>query len=150
MRFARTMRCATVGSGTRNARAISGVVSPPSRRRVERDAPFHREDRVARDEHEAKEIVADLVVECGQDVQWRCLIAPKIAAHLLVFVGEALVAPEPIDRSTFRGGHEPGARVVRDARLRPLLEGCDQRILGELLGEAHVVRHTHETGDEPR
>jgi hypothetical protein len=33
-RFARTMRCATVGSGTRNARAISGVVNPPSSRNV--------------------------------------------------------------------------------------------------------------------
>ena len=34
VRFARTIRCATVGSATRNARAISSVVSPPSRRRV--------------------------------------------------------------------------------------------------------------------
>src|SRR5207247_1816116 len=34
VRLARTMRCATVGSGTRNARAISSVVSPPSNRRV--------------------------------------------------------------------------------------------------------------------
>ena len=32
--FARTSRCAMVGSGTRKARAISGVLSPPSSRRV--------------------------------------------------------------------------------------------------------------------
>ena len=32
--FARTSRCASVGSGTRNARAISGVVRPPSVRSV--------------------------------------------------------------------------------------------------------------------
>ena len=32
--FARTSRCAIVDSGTRNARAISAVVKPPSRRRV--------------------------------------------------------------------------------------------------------------------
>ncbi len=32
--LARTSRWASVGSGTRNARAISGVVSPPSVRRV--------------------------------------------------------------------------------------------------------------------
>src|SRR5207253_11343456 len=30
-RLARTSRCASVASGTRNARAISGVVSPPTR-----------------------------------------------------------------------------------------------------------------------
>ena len=34
VRLARTMRCATVDSGTRNARAISSVVSPPSSRSV--------------------------------------------------------------------------------------------------------------------
>src|ERR687885_730136 len=34
VRFARTMRWATVGSGTRNARAISVVSSPPSKRSV--------------------------------------------------------------------------------------------------------------------
>jgi hypothetical protein len=34
VRLARTMRCAMVASGTRKARAISAVVSPPSSRRV--------------------------------------------------------------------------------------------------------------------
>lgn len=34
VRLARTMRWATVASGTRKARAISGVVRPPSSRRV--------------------------------------------------------------------------------------------------------------------
>jgi hypothetical protein len=28
---------------------------------------------------------------------------------------------EPVDRPVLRGGHEPGARVVRDPRLRPPL-----------------------------
>ena len=32
--FARVIRCAIVVSGTRNARAISGTVSPPSSRSV--------------------------------------------------------------------------------------------------------------------
>ncbi len=34
LRFARLMRCAIVASGTRKAAAISGVVSPPTARRV--------------------------------------------------------------------------------------------------------------------
>ena len=34
LRFARTSRCAIVGSGWRKARAISFVVSPPSERSV--------------------------------------------------------------------------------------------------------------------
>jgi hypothetical protein len=32
--FARTRRCASVGSGTKKARAISSVVSPPNVRNV--------------------------------------------------------------------------------------------------------------------
>ncbi len=38
-RLARTIRCATVASGTRNARAIAGVVRPPSIRSVSAHAP---------------------------------------------------------------------------------------------------------------
>ena len=48
-----------------------------------------------------------------------------------------------------RGGHEPGARVVRDARLRPLLERGDESVLRELLGEADVAHDPREAGDEP-
>jgi hypothetical protein len=39
-------------------------------------------------------------------------------------------------------GHQPGARVVRDARLRPLLQRRDERLLREVLGEGDV---THDT-----
>ena len=48
-----------------------------------------------------------------------------------------------------RGGHEPGARVVRDARLRPLLERGDQRVLRELFGQADVAHDPRQAGDEP-
>src|SRR5260370_6024076 len=47
-----------------------------------------------------------------------------------------------------RGGHEPGARVVRDARLRPLLECRDQRVLRQVLGQAHVSHDPCQAGDQ--
>jgi hypothetical protein len=47
------------------------------------------------------------------------------------------------------GGHEPGARVIRDARLRPLLEGGEERILGELLRQPDVTHDPCKTGHEP-
>jgi hypothetical protein len=47
------------------------------------------------------------------------------------------------------GGHEPGARVLRDARLLPLLERGDEGILGQILGKADIAHDTHETADEP-
>ena len=61
---------------------------------------------------------------------------------------EQRVAAEEVDRAVLGGGHQPGARVVRDARLRPLLERGDESILRELLGEADVAHHPREPGDE--
>ena len=48
------------------------------------------------------------------------------------------------------GGHEPGARVVRDARLGPLLERGDERLLGEILGEPDVAHQAGDARDQPR
>jgi hypothetical protein len=49
----------------------------------------------------------------------------------------------------FCGPHEPGARLLRDARTRPLLERGNQRVLRQLLGEADVADDPRETGDQP-
>ena len=40
--------------------------------------------------------------------------------------------------------------LSRDARLRPLLERGDERVLRELLGQADVAHDPREAGDEPR
>src|SRR2546430_15720597 len=48
-----------------------------------------------------------------------------------------------------RGGHEPGARIVRDARLGPALERADERILRQVLGKADVAGDPGEPGDQP-
>ena len=69
LRLARTMRWAIVASGTRNARAISSVSSPPSSRRVERDLRVDPERRMAAQEHEPELVVGDDVdegVEVGE------------------------------------------------------------------------------------
>ena len=42
--------------------------------------------------------------------------------------------------------HEPGARVVRDARLRPALECLDQSLLRQVLGKPHVPHHPARSG----
>ena len=51
---------------------------------------------------------------------------------------------QQVDRAMLRGGHQPGARVVRDARLRPLLERGDERVLRQVLGQADVAHHPRE------
>ena len=59
LRFARTRRCAIVASGTRNARAISSVVRPPSVAQRQRDLRLQRERRVAAGEDELEPLVRE-------------------------------------------------------------------------------------------
>src|SRR5216683_3857232 len=62
---------------------------------------------------------------------------------------EKFIPAKVIDRAVLRGGHEPGAWVVRDARLRPLFEGRDESVLRPLLGKADVAHDARQTGDDP-
>ena len=116
----------------------------------ERDARLGREDRMAGREHEAQQVVADVVVDGGVEVRrGHLLLGLELATELLVLALEPLASAQEVDRAMLRGGHEPGARVVRDARLRPLLERGDERILREVLGETDVAHDPREAGDEP-
>ena len=102
-------------------------------------------------EDQAQQVVADVVVERGVEIRAAALPrrGSSSRAELLVLALEPLAAPQHVDRAVLRGGHEPGARVVRDARLRPLLERGDERVLRQLLGEADVAHDAREAGDEP-
>lgn len=70
--------------------------------------------------------------------------------ELIDLASEPLFSAQEIDRTALRDGHQPGARVARDARLRPLLERRDQRILSEILGKTDVAHDPREAGDHPR
>src|SRR5260370_4926392 len=48
----------------------------------------------------------------------------------------------------FPGGHEPCARVIGDADLRPLLKRDNKSILCEFLGQTHIAHDPRETGDD--
>ena len=151
VRLARTMRWATVGSGTRNARAISSVVRPPSRRSVSATRASVEstgwqavKTRRRRSSPTSSSIAASrsgAAISC-----WASSSRPSSSC----LRSSRLLRRKQVDRAMLRGGHEPGARVVRDARLRPLLERGDERVLRELLGEADVAHDPRETGDEPR
>src|SRR6266853_471311 len=121
----------------------------------ERCARLGGEYRMAGREHEAQEIVADVVVHTvdqgGFEIRRGYLLFElHLADELLVLALEELVPAEVIQRAVLRGGHEPGARAVRDARLRPSLEGGDEGVLREFLGETDVAHHPREAGDDLR
>ena len=117
VRLARTMRWAMVGSGTRNARAISSVVRPPSRRSVSATRASVRQHRMTGGEDQPQQIVADVVVERRVEVRARrFLLAPRARSR----------APRACVRAACGAGSDrwrdawrwPSARrrVARDAR----------------------------------
>jgi hypothetical protein len=105
---------------------------------------------VARREHQAQEVVADIIVERGVEVRRSALSRLELVTELFVLSLEQRVSPEEIDGPMLRGGHEPRAGIARDPRLGPLLECSDERILGEVLGRADITHDPRETSDEPR
>ena len=116
----------------------------------ERHACFGGEHRMARDEHESQQVVADVIVDCGVEVRRRFLPVVQLAAQLLVFALEQLVAAQVIDRAMLRGAHEPRAGIDRNARLGPFLERGDERVLRQILGDADVADNAREAGDQLR
>jgi hypothetical protein len=65
-----------------------------------------------------------------------------------VLAFEPRVPAEMVDGTMLGGGHKPGARIVRDARLWPLLERGDESVLREFLGNTDITDDPRETGDD--
>jgi hypothetical protein len=82
----------------------------------ERHPRLGGQHRVAGDEHQPQQVVADVVVEGGVQVRLgRLPLDLQVTAELLELALVAGPAPQQVDGAVLGGGHEPGARVVRDA-----------------------------------
>jgi hypothetical protein len=106
---------------------------------------------MARREHEPKQVVADIVVEGRLEICHGQLL-PKLGlvTELLVLPLDEFVSAKTVDGAMLRRRHEPGARLLRDARRGPLLERSHESILCKIFGEADVANDSRETRDEPR
>ena len=105
---------------------------------------------MAGDEHQPEEIVADVVIDRHVTLgHGEILLDLEIAPDHVVLLRQERLPTHEVDRPPPADGHEPGARVVRDTLRGPLLERRDERVLGEILGEAHVADDASQPGDEP-
>ena len=104
---------------------------------------------MTRDKYEAQQIVADFIVNRGVEIlHGHLLLALKIANNLLVLALEECVPAEMVDSTMLGGSHQPGAGVIRDARLRPLLKGSNESVLREFLGKADIADDSRESRDD--
>jgi hypothetical protein len=104
---------------------------------------------MASGEDETQKVVTNIVVESRFEIRHSHLFLLHLAAEFFVLALKQLVAAEVIDGAMFGRSHEPGARIVRDTCLGPLLERSDESVLCEVLGKAQVARDSRETSDEP-
>ncbi len=86
----------------------------------ERNPRLGREHRMTGDEHQAQQVVAHVIVESCLDVVHLDLARAhlagiELATEFLVLALEPRVSAEVVDRTMLGGGHQPGARVVRNA-----------------------------------
>ena len=145
------MRCAMVGSGTRKARAISSVDEPAEQPQRQRRARLRRQHRMAGDEDQPQQIVADMVVERRIEVRREAVLLDlQLAADLLMLALEHLVAAQMVEGAPLGGRHQPGARPVGHALVRPLLQRRDQRLLREFLGQPDIAHDAGQPGDQLR
>src|SRR5262249_3690148 len=100
------------------------------------------------DKDQAQQVIADRIInrrfELASDlVQPSVDLPPK----LLVLALEHLVPAKQIYGTVLGGGHQPGARLIRNTGLRPLLERGDQNVLPEVLGNSNVPHYSGQTRD---
>ena len=139
--FARLMRWAIVASGTRNALAISAVVSPPTARRVSAMADGrvsagwqHMNSRMS------ESSCSGAAVGARTEARARPVRPRRVLHH------DDGLAPPPRQLGAELVGHAPGgdldqpaARVVRHALGRPLHRRRDQRLLHGVFGGREVA-----------
>jgi hypothetical protein len=111
-------------------------------------------------EHESQEVVANVIVKRGVEIFHRDLAGTDLASpdllddtlatEFFVLALNPRIAAEVINGAMLGGGHQPGARIVRDARLRPLLESGDQGILCQVFRDADIAHDPRQAGDESR
>ena len=104
---------------------------------------------MAGDEHEPEQVVADVLVDGRLEIRARRGQPGGLLFDRVVLALLHLPPPELIDRAILRGGHEPRAGVLRDARLGPSLHRDDEGFLREVLGEPDVAHHADEAADQP-
>ena len=105
---------------------------------------------MARDKNQPQQIVAHIIIESRYKIWHGHLFLFHLAPQLFVLPLQPRLATEMINRPMLRRRHQPSARIIRHARLRPLLQRSNQCVLRQILRNAHVAHHPRKPGNNPR
>ena len=103
---------------------------------------------MARDEHQAQQVIADVIVEPVLGQRRAAGARFRLALQLRVLALRDLAVSELVERVVARRGGQPRARSIGHAAARPLLERADERVLCEFLGATDVPQHAGEERDD--
>ncbi len=140
--LARTSRCAIVGSGTRNARAISAVVNPPSSRSVSatragRASAGWQHVKISRSRSSP--------TGSGSVGSWR-----REQPRGLGLAGvPGRFAAGLVDGAVAGRGDDPAGRAGRQAGLRPAADRGGEGVLDRVLGGLDVAEDADQDSDGP-
>ena len=109
-----------------------------------------RQQRMAADEHQPEQVVADEVVGRGIHVGGcQLLVDQGVLAQLLLLALPGGSPAQLVDGAVLGGRHQPGTRLRRHAFGRPLAQRRLERVLRQIFGQVHVAHHARQPGDQP-
>ena len=122
---------------------FGGETTDDSQRQSDLSLP--RQHRVGGDEDQSQHVVVDVV---GVPTEVGIRPGVQVAGHLHILRVETFLPTPAIDCPSLGHGGEPGARISRDTRLRPLRQRLDQRLLRQVLGDTDITHHPCQGGDD--
>ncbi len=147
VRFAREIRWPIAGLGAQVGAGDLGRGQPADQAEGQGRSGLRAQRRVAGQEDQPEDVVLD-VVDLRVEIGHGCLVEGLGAGQLVGLATQVLRAAELVDAPPPGRGHQPPGGVGGDAVLRPLLQGRDQGVLGQVLGQADVPGHPGERRDE--
>ena len=138
--LARLMRWAIVASGTRNAFAISAVVSPPTARRVRASCEGTESEGW---QHMNRSVSVSSWAE-------GCPLTGSSRANALLSTPPRALAAPLVDQAAGRDGPQPRSRIVWHAFLRPLQRCGEECLLHRVLTRVELPVAPHERAEDLR
>ena len=136
-----------VGSGRRNARAISPVESPPTRRRV--SATWLSGASAGWQQVKIRRRRSSAITAGSSSGGGSIARAVGLAGEGLDLAVDSPAAAEVVARAVARHRHQPGAGIVGQPVDGPVDQRRRQRLLHRLLGGVEIAEHARHRGDEP-